>query len=97
MINLCKSLARTVISYGSSTFLTAGDKVWERLQIIQNKSLRAALGILSHTSAEYTHQLSSDPKIKTYATILLHQAIARAKRDKDKISEETLTLKLAQL
>ncbi|CAF1070858.1 unnamed protein product [Rotaria magnacalcarata] len=49
MLNLFKSLVRTIITYGSHTLLTANDNVWERLQITQNKALRAVLGVPFYT------------------------------------------------
>ena len=51
MVNLFKSLVRTVISYGSSTFSTAGDKVWERLQSTTSSTWNSILYICRiHTS-----------------------------------------------
>ena len=44
MINVFKSIVRTVIIYGYTVLLTADQKVWDRLQIMQNKAIRAALG-----------------------------------------------------
>ncbi|CAF1982800.1 unnamed protein product [Rotaria magnacalcarata] len=90
LLNLFKSLVRTIITYGSYILLTANDNVWERLQITQNKALRAALGMPFYTSVDYIHQLRNMPKIEIYATVLLKQAISTVKNYKDKISEENL-------
>ena len=78
MINIFKSIARTVMVYGYPVMLTANDRVWDRLQIIQNKALRAALDLPSYTSVEYIHRLANVPKIKDYALSSLRQSIAIA-------------------
>ncbi|CAF1340714.1 unnamed protein product [Adineta ricciae] len=44
MINVFKSIVRTVIIYGYPVLPTADQKIWDRLQIMQNKAIRAALG-----------------------------------------------------
>ena len=80
MSNLYKSLVRSVIAYGSSVLLTAEDSIWQRLQIVQNKALRAALGVPMYTSTEYIHKKANVVKIKTYATTKLQQSIQRAVR-----------------
>jgi hypothetical protein len=73
MINIFKSSARTIIIiYGFPVLLTAKQKVWDRLQIIQNKAIPAALGLPIYTSVEYIHRTSNIPKIKDYAITLLH-------------------------
>ncbi|CAF3893110.1 unnamed protein product [Rotaria sp. Silwood1] len=75
MLNIFKSTARTILIYVYPILLQANDKIWERLQIIQNKSIRAALGLPIYTSVEYIHQISNVPKIKEYAVSLLQRAI----------------------
>ncbi|CAF3093128.1 unnamed protein product [Rotaria sp. Silwood2] len=83
MINIFKSIARTIIIYGYPILLTANQKIWNRLQIIQNKALRAALDLPTYTSVDYIHKISMIPKIKEYAITLLQQSIqtATAKND----------------
>ena len=83
MINIFKSLVRTIIIYGYPVLLTAHQKVWDRLQVIQNKALRAALGLPVYTSVEYIHKISNVPKIKDYALELLRKAIQRATTNND--------------
>ncbi|CAF1648555.1 unnamed protein product [Adineta ricciae] len=78
MINIFKAIARPVMTYGYPILLTANDKVWDRLQIIQNKALHATLGLLLSTSVEYIHRISKIPKIKEYAPSLLHKSINTA-------------------
>ena len=73
------------MTYGFPVLLTANDKVWDRLQIIQNKALRATLGLPIYTSVEYVHRISKIPKIKEYATSLLHKSINTATSNKDQI------------
>ncbi len=83
MINIFKSIVRTIIIYGYPVPLTANQKVWNRMQIIQNKALRAALGLSIYTSVDYTHKISYVPKIKDYATTLLQQCIQTATSNND--------------
>ncbi|CAF3490069.1 unnamed protein product [Rotaria sp. Silwood2] len=83
MINIFKSIARAIFIYGYPVLLTANQKVWHRLQIIQNKALRAALGPPIYTSVDYIHKISNVPKIKDYATTLLQQAIQTATSNND--------------
>jgi hypothetical protein len=83
MINIFKSLARPIIIYGYPVLLTAKEKIWDRLQIMQNKALRAALGLPIYTSVEYIHKISNVPKIKDYATTLLQKSIERATSNND--------------
>ena len=90
MINIFKSIARTVIVYGYPVLLTASEKVWDRLQIIQNKAIRAALNLPIYTSVEYIHRLSHIPKIKDYAISLLQQSIQTAIANNDNILETNL-------
>lgn len=52
MINIFKSIVRPVMTYGHSVLLTAGNKVWKRLQIMQNKAIRAALNLPHYTSTQ---------------------------------------------
>jgi len=97
MINLFKSLVRSIITYGSSVLLTADEKIWKRIQIIQNKALRAALGLPAYTSTEYIHNTTNISTIKKYSTFLLQQAIARAKNYNDTISTQNLSHILSNL
>ena len=62
MINIFKSIARTIIIYGYPVLLTADQNVWNRIQIIQNKALRAALGLPMYTSVDYIHKISNIAK-----------------------------------
>ena len=83
MINIFKAIARPVMTYGFPVLLTANDKVWDRLQIIQNKALRAALGLPIYTSVEYVHRTAKIPKIKEYATSMLQKCITTATNNND--------------
>jgi hypothetical protein len=83
MTNIFKSIVRTVIIYGYPVLLTANEKVWNRLQIMQNKAIRAALGLPIYTSVEYIHKISNVPKIKDYATSLLQKSIQTATSNND--------------
>jgi len=83
MINIYKSLVRTIIVYGSPVLLTADQKVWDRLQICQNKAIRAALGLPIYTSTKYIHTTSQLPKIKEYAVEILQKAIQTATTNND--------------
>ena len=78
MTNLYKSLVRSVIVYGYPVLLTASKTMWNRLQIIQNKALRAALGLPQYTSTEYIHRITNIPKIYDYAKTLLERAVTTA-------------------
>ncbi|CAF1243221.1 unnamed protein product [Adineta ricciae] len=82
MINIFKAIARSVMTYGYPVLLTANEKVWDRLQIIQNKALRATLGLSIDTSVEYVHRISKIPTIKEYATSLLHKSFNTASSNK---------------
>ncbi|CAF3555825.1 unnamed protein product [Rotaria socialis] len=55
MINLYKSLIRTVITYDYPVLLSADNKIWDRIQIVQNKALRVALGLPHYTSVDSIH------------------------------------------
>ena len=90
MINIFKAIARPVITYGYPVLLKANDKVWERLQIIQNKARRAALGLPTYTSVEYIHRTSNIPKIKAFATSLLQKSITAAKANNDQTLRQHL-------
>ncbi|CAF1199840.1 unnamed protein product, partial [Rotaria magnacalcarata] len=75
MINIFKSIARTIIRYGYPVLLTANQNVWNQIQIIQNKALRAALGLPIYTSVDYIYKISNIPKIKDFATTLLKKSV----------------------
>ena len=94
MINLFKSLVRPILTYGSSTLLNAEDKIWNRLQIIQNKALRGALRLPYFTSATYIHKLINMPYIRPYATKLTERALARSQMMEDVETEQNLILLL---
>lgn len=83
MLNIYKSIVRTIIIYGYPVILTADQTVWNRLQVLQNKAIRAALGLPSYTSVEYIHKISNIPKIKDYALELLNKAIQKATTNND--------------
>jgi hypothetical protein len=83
MINIFKSIARTMIIYGYPVLLTAKQTLWDRLQIMQNKAIRAALGLPIYTSVDYIHKVSSVPRIKDYAISLLHKSIQTAATNND--------------
>ena len=90
MINIFKSIVRTNIIYGHPILLTANDKVWKRLQIMQNKALRAALGLPTYTSVEYIHKISNIPKIKQYTTTLT-KAKSNNQKNLEKYLKDILT------
>lgn len=90
MINIFKSIVRTVMIYGHQVLLTAGDNIWERLQIIQNKAIRASLNLPHYISTTYIHQLTNIPKIKDYAKSLLQQSINTAINNNDVILRNNL-------
>jgi len=83
MINIFKAIVRTILTYGYPVLLTAKQNIWNRMQIIQNKALRAALGLPIYTSVEYIHKISNVPKIKDYATTLLQTSIEKATSNND--------------
>jgi hypothetical protein len=90
MLNIYKSLVRSLLTYGFPILLTAKEKVWERLQITQNKALRAALGIPSYTSTRYIHDITQIQEIKEHSIQLLRKAIARAQDHNDASFERSL-------
>jgi Reverse transcriptase (RNA-dependent DNA polymerase) len=85
MIQLYVALVRSVMLYGYPSLLTANDKVWDRLQIVQNKAARATLNLPHYTSAEYIHKITKIPKIKNHAISLLSRAITTATNNQDTI------------
>jgi hypothetical protein len=90
MLNIYKAIARTIITYGFPVIFTANDKIWERLQILQNKAVRAALGLPAGTSVEYIHKISNISKIKQYARTLLRLATTKAKANNEDTMEKLL-------
>ncbi|CAF3278188.1 unnamed protein product [Rotaria sp. Silwood2] len=90
MLNIFKSIARSIIIYGYPILLTANDKIWERLQIMQNKAIRAALGLPIYTSVDYIHRTTNIPKIKEYAVTLLQRYIQTATSNKDVLLQNNL-------
>ncbi|CAF1331043.1 unnamed protein product [Rotaria magnacalcarata] len=83
VINIFKSIASTIIIYGYLVLLTAEKNVSNRIQIIQDKALRTALGLSIYTSVDYIRKISNIPKIKDYATTLLKQFIQTATANND--------------
>ena len=94
MLNLYKSLVRPILTYGSSVLLNAEDKIWNRLQIVQNKSIRTALNVPHFTSATYLHRLTNIPYIRSYVTELIGRALVRSQITEDEITEENITILL---
>ena len=94
MLNLYKSLIRPIITYGSSVLLHAEDKIWNRLQIVQNKSLRAALNLPHFTSATYVHKLTNIPYIRSYVTELTGRALVRSQMMEDEVTEQNISFLL---
>jgi hypothetical protein len=92
MINLYKSLVRSIITYGCSILLKADNSIWKRLQILQNKALRAALGLPIYTSTEYIHSKTKIPMIKNYAKDLLNKAISGVEMYQDNTTSENLKI-----
>ena len=90
MINIYKSLIRSIIIHGSPIILTADQVVWKRLQVLQNKALRATLGLPVFTSVEYIHKVSNIPKIKDCALELLHKAIQKATTNNEIVLQDHL-------
>ena len=97
MIKLYKSLVRSVIIYGYPVILTGNTKIWDRLQIIQNKAIRAALGLPTYTSTQYIHRITNTPKILDYAKTLLDRAIATAASNDETLFHTALQEILHQL
>lgn len=97
MINIFKSIVRTVIIYGYPLLLSANERIWKRLQIIQNKAIRASLNLPHYTSTRYIHQLTNVPKIKDYAKSLLQKSIATSINNNDVILRNNLEEILAQV
>ena len=91
LVNIFKALIRTVLTYGYPVLLSANNKIWNRLQITQNKALRAAMGLPPYTSVDFIHQRSNIPRIKQYAKVLLERSISRAQIQHDEKSEQLLS------
>ena len=83
MLNIYKAIVRPILTYGFPLLLTASDKTWERMQIIQNKAIRAALNLPNYTSVAYIHRMSNLPYIQPYAESLLKKAIITARSNHD--------------
>ena len=90
MINIYKSLISSIIVYGSPIILTVDQMVWKTLQVLQNKTLRAALELPVFTSVEYIHKVSNIHKTKDYALELLHKAIQKATTNNDIVLQDHL-------
>jgi len=91
MLNLFKSLVRPLLTYGSSVLLQADNKIWQRLDVIHNKALRAALGVPHFTSTTYLRTLISIPPIQSYIEHLTQRALVRAQISEDEVTEANLT------
>ncbi|CAF1451019.1 unnamed protein product [Adineta steineri] len=90
MLNIYKSLIRPILTYGSSVLLNAEDKIWNRLQIAQNKSIRVALNIPHFVSTTYIHQITNIPYIRSYVTNLTERALTRSQQLEDTVTEQNL-------
>ncbi|CAM2711749.1 unnamed protein product [Rotaria socialis] len=90
MLNLYKPLIRTVIIYGYPVLLSADNKIWDRIQIIQNKALRVAFGLPHYTSVDYIHRIANIPIIKDYAVNLLERATSTAASNNEMIYHRSL-------
>jgi hypothetical protein len=90
MINIFKSIVRTVMVYEHPLLLTASNRVWKRLQIIQNKALRVALNLPYYTSTKYIHRITNVPLIQDYAQSLLRRSIATATLNNDTLLRTNL-------
>ncbi|CAF1564406.1 unnamed protein product [Rotaria magnacalcarata] len=90
MINLYKSLVRTVIIFGYPVLLSADNKIWDRIQIIQNKALRVALDLPHYTFVDYIHRIANIPRIKDYAINLLERASSSASSNNEMIYHRSL-------
>jgi hypothetical protein len=89
MLDIYKAIVRPILTHGFPLLLTASEKTWERIQIIRNKAIRAALNLPHYTSVAYIHKLSNIPMIKDYADSLLIKAIGTARNNRD---DQLLTL-----
>jgi bacterioferritin (cytochrome b1) len=85
MIQLYIALVRSVMLHGYPSLLTAKEKVWERLQIVQNKAVLATLNLPHYTSVEYIHKITKILKIKKHAISSLRRAITTATNKQDTI------------
>lgn len=83
MMNLYHSIVRTVMVYGFPLLLTAGDRVWKRMQILQNMAIRAALNLPKYTSTRYLHMITREPKLKDFAKKQMEKALNKAINDND--------------
>jgi hypothetical protein len=97
MINIFKSIVRTVMIHGHSVLLTASNKIWERLQIIQNKAIRAALNLPHYTSTRYIHHITNLPMIKDYAKSLMQNSINTAINNNDTILRDNLDFIMSRI
>ncbi|CAF4095234.1 unnamed protein product [Adineta steineri] len=81
---------RSIITYGCTILLKTDNSIWKRMQILQNKALRAALGLPMYTSTEFIHLRTKIPMIKNYAKEILNKAISRAETYQDNTTTENL-------
>ncbi|CAF1571814.1 unnamed protein product [Adineta steineri] len=65
-------------------------KIWNRLKIIQNKSIRAALNVPHFTSTTYIHQITNMPHIRSYITAFTERALIRSHQLEDTVTEKNL-------
>jgi hypothetical protein len=96
MLNRYKSLIRPILTYGSSVLLHGEEKIWNRLQIVQNKSLRAAINVPHFTSATYLHNLTNIPYIRSYVEELTGRALVRSQMMEDEVTEQNLSFLLSE-
>lgn len=90
MLNLYKALIRSVVTYGSSILLNAEEKMWNRLEVVQNKALTAALGIPHFTFSTYVRKLTNIPYVRAHVTQLTERALVRSKILKDEVTEHNI-------
>ncbi|CAF4832336.1 unnamed protein product, partial [Rotaria magnacalcarata] len=70
--------------------LSVDNKIWDRIQIIQNKALRVALGLPHYTSVDYIHRIANIPRIKDYAVNLLERSTSTAASNNEMIYHRSL-------
>ncbi|CAF3858286.1 unnamed protein product [Rotaria magnacalcarata] len=82
--------SRSIIIYDYPILPTANDQIWEKLQIMQNKAIHAALGLPIYTSVDYIHKLINILKIKEYAVTLLQSYTQTASSNNDQLLKTNL-------
>ena len=79
MLNIYKAIVRPILTYGFPVLVTASKKTCERMQIIKNKAIRAALNWPHCTSIAYIHRISNILLINPYTKSLWTKALATAR------------------